>query len=54
MAKIPFEPWAINSLWYIKFDPSYNQNLNISFKRPYKELLNPLNSFEIHHSELKL
>ncbi len=51
-AKNPFGAWA--SLWYVKIDPSRNQDLSISLKRPYKELLNALFNFEIRHSELKL
>ncbi len=42
------------SLWYVKIDPSQNQDLNISLERPYKELLNELIIFEICQSELKL
>ncbi len=42
------------SLWYIKIDPSQNQDLSTSLERPYKELLNALISFEIHHFYLKL
>ncbi len=38
------------SLWYIKIDPSQNQDLSTSLERSYKELLNALISFEIHHS----
>ena len=33
-----------------KIDPSQDQDLSTSFKRPYKELLNALISFEICHS----
>ena len=42
------------SLWYIKINPSQNQDLSTSFERPYKELWNALISFEIRHSKLKL
>ena len=42
------------SLWYVKTEPSQNQDLSTSLERTYKELLNALISFEIHHSELKL
>ena len=42
------------NLWYVKIDPSQNQDLNTSLERSYKELLNALISFEIRHSKLKL
>ncbi len=42
------------NLWYVKIDPSQNQDLSTSLERSYKELLNALTSFEIRHSELKL
>ena len=35
--------------WTI-FDPTKMSKLNTQFERPYKELLNALFSFEIHHS----
>ena len=38
------------SLWYIKIDPSQNQDSNTLLKRSYKELLNALFNFEICHS----
>ena len=38
------------SLWYIKIEPSQNQDLSTSLENPYKELLNACFSFEIHHS----
>ena len=38
------------SLWYVKIDPSQNQDLSTSLERPYRELLNALISFEIRHS----
>ncbi len=41
-------------LWYVKIDPSQNQDLSTSLERPYKELLNALISFEICPSKLKL
>ena len=46
--------YKLYSLWYVKIDPSQNQNLIISLERPYKELLNALISFEICHSYLIL
>ncbi len=42
------------SLWYVKIDPSQNQDMSTSLERSYKELLNALINFEIHCSELKL
>ena len=33
--------------WYVKIETSQNMDQNISFERPYKELLNALISFEI-------
>ncbi len=42
------------SLWYVKIDPSQNQDLSTSLERSYKELLNALISFEIRHCKLKL
>ncbi len=42
------------SLWYVKIEPSQNQDLSTSLERPYKELLNACFSFEIRHSKLKL
>ena len=38
------------SLWYVKIEPSQNQDLSTSLKRPYKELLNALISFKIGQS----
>ena len=38
------------SLWYVKIDPSQNQDLSTSLERSYKELLNAYFSFEIRHS----
>ena len=43
-----------NSLWYVKIDPSQNQDLSTSLERSYKKLLNACFSFEIRHSVLKL
>ena len=37
-------------LWYVKLDPSQNQDLSTSLERSYKELLNALISFEIRYS----
>ena len=37
-----------------RFDHSQNQDLSISFERPYKELLNKIISFEIRYFVLKL
>ena len=54
--KIPLQHGLFFSkynLWYCKTGPSQNQDLSTSLERPYKELLNELFSFEIHHSELK-
>ncbi len=42
------------SLWYIKIDPSQNQDLNTSLEKPYKKLLNALFNFQIRYSKLKL
>ena len=43
--------WSMGySLWYIKIDPSQNQDLSTLLERPYKELLNACFSFEICHS----
>ena len=42
MAKNPFAAWAIYSLWYVKMDPSQNQNPSPLLERPYKKLLNAL------------
>ncbi len=42
--------YNIYSLWYVKIDPSQNQDLTASLESPYKELLNALISFEIRHS----
>ncbi len=41
-------------LWYVKIDPSQNQNSSTSLEKPYKKLLNPCFSFEIRHSQLKI
>ncbi len=41
-------------LWYVKIEPSQNQDLSTSLERSYKELLNALISFEICHSYLIL
>ena len=41
-------------LWYVKTDPSQNQDLSTSLEKPYKELLNALFNFQIRPSELKL
>ncbi len=38
------------SFWYVKIDPSQNQDLSTSLERSYKELLNASFSFEIGHS----
>ncbi len=38
------------SLWYIKIEPSQNQDLSTSLERSYEELLNAIISFEIRHS----
>ncbi len=38
------------SLWYVKIDPSQNQDLSTSLERPSQQLLNALISFEIRHS----
>ncbi len=46
MAKIPLQ----HGLWYVKIDPSQNQDLSASLETSYKELLNELISFEIRHS----
>ena len=37
-------------LWYVKIDPSQNQDLSTLLERSHKELLNALISFDIHHS----
>ena len=37
-------------VWFVKIDPSQNQDLSTSLERPYKELLNACFSFEICHS----
>ncbi len=37
------------NLWYVKIDPPQNQDSSISLERPYKELLNALFNFQIHH-----
>ncbi len=42
------------SLWFVKIEPSQNQDLSISLERSYKELLNALISFETGPSKLKL
>ena len=51
MVKNPF--WSMG-LWYVKNDPSQNQDLSTSLERSHKELLNELISLEIRHYELKL
>ena len=38
------------SFWYVKIDPSQNQDLSTSLERSYKELLNACFSFKICHS----
>ena len=48
--KNPYGAWAIYSLWYLKIDPSQNQDLSKSLKHPYKELLNEWFRFEIRRS----
>ncbi len=40
------------SLWYIKTEPSQNQNLSTSLERPHKKLLIAYFSFEIPRSDL--
>ena len=54
--KIPLYGPAIYNLWYAKIDLTQNMDLSTSehTERSYKELLNALISFEIHHSKLKL
>ncbi len=42
METIPLQHGLYNSFYYVKIDPSQNQNLSISFERPYKELSNVL------------
>ena len=42
------------SLWYVKIDPSQNQDLSISLERPWKKLLNAIFGFEIRYFKLKL
>ncbi len=46
MVKYPFVAW---SLWYVKTDPSQNQDSSTSLGRPYKELLNAFFSLEIRY-----
>ncbi len=43
------DKYSLNSmgLWYVKIDPSQNQDSSISLERPYKILLNACFSFEI-------
>ena len=54
IVKIPLEYGLYYSLWYVKIEPSQNQDLSTSLERPYKDLLNALIIFEIRHSKLKL
>ncbi len=40
-SKLKINPYAQqHGLWYVKIDPSQNQDLSTSLERPYKELLN--------------
>ena len=41
-AKNLFAAWAIYCLWYVKIEPSQNQDLSTSLERTYKELWNAL------------
>ena len=41
-------------LWYVTINLPQNKNVSTSLERSYKELLNALISFEIHHLKLKL